>query len=75
MAEAAGLPYPCMDWNSTNLPDSWVKFTQHCKLMFDGPLKGKSPKEQCAYRGRTIHASWDLTEEENKEFKNHSGQI
>ena len=58
------------------MPDTWNKFEKHCRLMFDGPLKGKSAKEQCANillwvgeRGRTIHESWNLTEEENKNPK------
>ena len=65
-----------MNWNSSNVPDTWNKFEKHCRLMFDGPLKGKSTKEQCAYillwvgeRGRTIHESWNLMEEENKNPK------
>ena len=76
MAEA--LPHPTMNWNSSNMPDTWNKFEKHCCLMFDGPLKGKSAKEQCAYillwvgeRGRTIHESWNLMEEENKNQKIH----
>ena len=76
MAEA--LPHPTMNWNSSNMPDTWNKFEKHCCLMFDGPLKGKSAKEQCAYillwvgeRGRTIHESWNLMEEENKNPKIH----
>lgn len=61
-----------MDWESSNLPDAWEKFGRHCRLMFDGPLKSKRGKEQCAYillwvreRGRTIHSSWKLSEEES----------
>ena len=52
----------CQKWDSNPRPHTWNKFKKHCRLMFDGPLKGKSTKEQCAYilswvgeRGRTIH--------------------
>jgi len=71
--ELGGLPNPHMNWESANLPDSWDKFERHCRLMFEGPLKGKKGKEQCAYillwvgeRGRTIHSSWRLTDDEAK---------
>ena len=63
-----------MDWTCSNLPDSLEKFERHCRLMFDGPLKGKSKKELSAYvllwigdKSRTIHASWDLTDDENRD--------
>ena len=65
-----------MEWDSTNLPDAWQKFERRCKFMFDGPLKGKGGKEQCAYillwagdRGRTIHSSWTPTNEDSKTSK------
>ena len=71
---AEGLLYPHMDWTCSNLPDSLKKFEKHCRLMFDGPLKRKSKKEFSAYvllwigdKGRTIHASWDLIDDENRE--------
>ena len=69
---AEGLPYPHIDWTCSNLPDSLEKFEKHCHFMFDGSLKGKSKRELSAYvllwigdKGHTIHASLDLTDDEN----------
>ena len=63
-----------MDWTCSNLPDSLEKFERHSCLMFDRLLKGKSKKELSAYvllwigdKGHMIHASWDLTDDENRD--------
>ena len=38
-----------MNWDSSNLPDTWKKFRQHAELMFSGPLNEKSEEEKGSY--------------------------
>lgn len=74
--DAAGVPAPRMDWQSTNLPDAWRKFKQHVELMFSGPFRHKDEMEKCSYlllwigeKGRDIYNTWTLTEDEAKLLK------
>lgn len=41
MADLSGIPTSSMDWESSNLPESWKKFVCHVNLIFQGPLKDK----------------------------------
>lgn len=67
--EAFGVPTPKMDWDSTNLADTWRRFKQHTELMFTGPLKEKNEQEKCSFlllwigdKGRDVSNTWTLTE-------------
>ena len=60
--EMASISAPRMDWESSNLPDSWDKFQAHVEFDFKGPLKDKMEEEQVAYlllwigdKGREIY--------------------
>ena len=57
---------PRFDWDTANL-QSWNRFETHVNLMFNGPLSGKSEKQQCAYlllwtgeKGQQIYSTWVL---------------
>lgn len=74
--DTSGVPSPRMDWDAKNLPEAWRKFKQHVELMFSGPLKRKGEDEKCSYlllwvgeKGRDIHNTWTLTEDESKTLK------
>ena len=71
----AGIPPPRMDWESTNLPDSWERFKAHVELIFKGPLKEKIEEDQIAYlllwvgdKGREIHRTWTIPEDKLKKI-------
>ena len=76
--EMVGIPPPRMDWESSNLPESWDRFQAHVELIFKGPLKEKSEEEQTAYlllwvgdKGREIHRTWVISDEEKKMIQPH----
>ena len=61
-----GIPQPQMNWESTNLPETWKKFQQHVRLILDGPLGEKDEKVKITYlllwvgeKGRDIFSSPD----------------
>ena len=61
---------PRINWSSDNLESKWTKFENHAKLMFIGPLAGKTAKQRCAYlliwageQGREIFSTFDLTDD------------
>ena len=63
-----------MNWEDSNLPESWKRFQQHCELIFSGPLKSKPDDVSSKYlllwigeKGRDIYNTWTLTELENKQ--------
>ena len=65
---------PRINWSSDNLESEWTKFENHAKLMFIGPLAGKTAKQQCAYlliwageQGREIFSTFDLIEAEKED--------
>ena len=67
---------PRMDWDSSNLPETWEKFHRHVKLIFKGPLKSKEEAEKVAYlliwvdnKGRDTCQSWSLEGDEAKILK------
>ncbi|XP_061588346.1 uncharacterized protein LOC133452753 [Cololabis saira] len=71
--ESPGVSPPRMDWESSNLPDTWRKFRQHVELMFSGPLQAKKEEEKCSYfllwvgeKGRDVFNTWTLTAEQRK---------
>lgn len=73
--DITGIPTPCMDWNSTNLVDSWKTFQQHVQLIFDGPLKDKDDAIKISYlliwigdKGRDVFNTWTLNNDEKKEL-------
>ena len=58
---------PAINWESENLDDEWSKFEKHARLIFLGPLSGKSEKIQCAYlliwidkKGRDIFITFNI---------------
>ena len=62
-----GVTPPAINWESENLDEEWSKFEEHARLMFLGPLSGKSEKIQCAYlliwigeKGRDIFKTFDI---------------
>lgn len=66
---------PSMNWSATNLAAEWIKFEEHAKLMFLGPLKRATAEEQAAYlriwvgeKGREIFRSWNLSEADGKKI-------
>ena len=74
--DLTGIPYPTIDFNSSNLPEAWSKFQQHVQLMFKGPLKAKSEDEQVSYlqlwlgdKGREIHGNFTFTEAEKDKLE------
>lgn len=74
--DIAGVPSPHMDWDASNLPEAWPKFKLHVDLMFSGPLKKKGEDDKCSYlllwvrdKGRDIHNTWTLKEDERKILK------
>ena len=76
--ELAGIKPPELDWNSTNLTEAWEKFQRHVKLIHDGPFKDKTDPEKISYlllwigdRGRDVHATWILTNDEKKDLDLH----
>lgn len=57
---------PAFDWEKPT-QHGWKKFESHARLMFDGPLSGKSAKIKCSYlllwlgdKGREIFSTWEL---------------
>ena len=71
----SGIAPPCMNWADSNLPAQWKQFKRHAELMFAGPLKRKSEAEKTAYlllwvgnKGRDIHATWDIEEEDRQKL-------
>lgn len=78
MADLSGIPTPSMDWESSNLPESWKKFVCHVNLIFQGPLKDKDEDVKVNYsllwvgdRGRDIYNTWVLTGDDKKKLKVH----
>lgn len=73
--EMAGIPPPKMDWDSSNLPDSWDRFQAHVELIFKGPLKDKAEEHQIAYlllwvgdKVREIHRTWTIPADDQKKI-------
>jgi hypothetical protein len=81
--ELTGIAPLSIDWQSSNLPEAFEKIERHAKLMFMGPLKGKSEPEQISYlllwagdRGREIYSTWtDLSEEDAKKLEKYFDQF
>ncbi|CAI5681852.1 unnamed protein product [Oreochromis niloticus] len=74
--EAYGVPTPCMDWDSSNLPEAWRRFKQHAELMFAGPLRGKEEADKCSYlllwvgeKGRDVYNTWTLTADDSRKLQ------
>ena len=72
---ATSAVHPVIDWNASNLKEEWNRFEQHVKLMFMGPMKKCEESEKAAFlliwvgaAGREIFNSWNLSEEDSKEF-------
>ncbi|CAG2207854.1 unnamed protein product [Mytilus edulis] len=73
-----GVPQPQMNWDSTNLVDTWKKFKQHVGLILDGPLAEKDEKVKITYlllwvgeKGRDIYNTWQLSEDDAKKLSVH----
>lgn len=73
-----GILPPTMDWDSSNLSETWEKFLCHVELIFRGPLKSKTEDEKLEYlliwvgdNGRDIQQSWKLGENDRKSLKTH----
>ena len=49
MAEPTGVPTLGMDWENSNLPETWNKFDTTVKLIFRGPLRDKEEDTQVTY--------------------------
>ena len=65
-----------MDWTSDNLKEAWTRFNNHAKLMFQGPLSGKTEKVQCAFlliwlgdKGRDIFSTFTITADEQDKIQ------
>ncbi|KAK3107010.1 hypothetical protein FSP39_004902 [Pinctada imbricata] len=86
MADLSGLPIPKMDWENSNLPETWRKFQSTVELMFKGPLSAKEEEIHVTYlllwvgeKGREIADTWtDMSADDKKQlaphyerFKNH----
>jgi len=74
--ELAGIPTPCMDWNSVNLFEAFKRFEEHVQLVFDGALSGKTEEVKITYlrlwlgeKGREIYNTLTLTDDERKSLK------
>ncbi len=64
-----------MNWEASNLHDSWRKFKQHAELIFGGPLQSKSEDAKVNYlliwigeKGRAVYNTWTLTTDESKKL-------
>ena len=73
--ELSGVPLPVMNWESANLPEAWRKFTEHCDLIFKGPLKEKEESVHISYmllwigeKGRELHGTLNLSTSERKKL-------
>ena len=62
---------PSINWEVNSLSEEWDRFEEHAKLMFAGPLSGKTEKVQCAYlliwagaKGREIFNTFNVAPEE-----------
>ena len=62
---------PSINWEVNSLSEEWDRFEEHAKLMFAGPLSGKTEKVQCAYlliwagaKGREIFNTFNVVPEE-----------
>lgn len=71
---AAPQTNPSINWEKKDINGEWKQFSQHVKLMFQGPLKRATKEEQAAYiliwvgqKGRDIFNAWNLTEDEEKD--------
>ena len=71
-----GITSPRMDWDSSNLPETWEKFHRHVELIFQGPLKSKEEEEKVASlliwvddKGKDICQSWSLEGDEARILK------
>ena len=71
MGELSGIKLPQWEWNDSDLPITFKSFTQHCQLIFDGPLNAKEDKVMATFiliwigeEGRKIFNSFDLTADE-----------
>ena len=67
---------PHMNWNSRSLHEEWKRFQEHVELMFQGPLDNANEAKKAAYlliwvdeQGREICRSWNLTNEERKNYE------
>ena len=75
-----------MDWDSSNLPETWRKFQSTVELMFKGPLAAKDEPIKVTYlllwvgeREREIADTWTYMSETDKKklapdyerFRNH----
>ena len=76
--ELNGIPQPLINWDSSNLVDTWKKFQQHVDLIFEGPLADKDDKVKITYlllwigdKGRDIYNTWKLSEDDKKSLKSH----
>ncbi|XP_065571406.1 uncharacterized protein LOC136034133 [Artemia franciscana] len=63
-----------INWSLDNLESERKKFENHAKLMFIGPLSGKTAKHRCTYllicageQGREIFSTFDLTDAEKED--------
>ena len=76
MADLSGLPIPKMDWESSNLPETWRKFQRTVELMFKGPLSAKEEEIHVTYlllwvgeKGREIADTWtDMSADDKKQL-------
>ena len=69
---------PRIYWSLDNLESEWMKFENHAKLMFIGPLAGKTPIQRCAYlliwageQGKEIFSAFDLTDAQKEDVDTH----
>ena len=65
--DLSGIPQPCLDWESSNLPETWKKIP-HVELVFNGPHKQKPEEVKCTYflrwLGEKGHDTWMLDDED-----------
>ena len=71
-----GVPVPGMNWDSSNLPEAWKKFCEHCELIFDGPIRDKEETVHVTYlmlwmgeKGRDIVSTLDISSSNRKKIK------
>ena len=63
-----GLRPPPMDFISGNIAENWRKWSQHMRLLLDGPFAEKEEKQKCSFillyigeQGREIYSTFTFT--------------
>ena len=67
-----------MNWESTDLPETWNKFEQHVRFILNGPHTEKDEPVKATYlllsvgeKGRDKYNTYTLTNDDKKNLKEH----